>query len=96
MAYIHSCNTELKLVNQLGIYDKKMIVNRYGKYSVENEKGERYFCNINDVQPSDRHSEDIFKIGEKITKEEFLSHVHGLSRVYKDSIIYSLFTHYAM
>ena len=96
VAYIHSCNTELKLINQLGIYDKKMIVNKYGKYSVENEKGERYFCNINDVQPSDRHSEDIFKIGEKITKDEFLSHVHGLSRVYKDSIIYSLFTHYAM
>lgn len=96
VAYIHSCNTELKLVNQLGIYDKKMIVNKYGKYSVENEKWERFFCNINDVQPSDRHSEDIFKIGEPIKLKEFKEHVKGLSRVYKDSIIYSLFTHYAM
>ena len=96
VAYIHSCNTELKLVNQLGIYDKKMIVNRYWKYSVENEKWERYFCNITDVQPNDRNTDEIFKIWDDISKEEFKEHVKNLANVYKESIIYSLFTHYAL
>lgn len=96
VAYIHSCNTELKLINQLGIYDKKMIVNKYGKYSVENEAGERYFCNITDIQPNDRNTDEIFKIWDDISKEEFKEHVRNLAKVYKESIIYSLFTHYAL
>lgn len=96
VAYIHSCNTKLTLINQLGIYDEKMIVNKFGKYSVENKEWERFFCNINDIQPSDRNTDDVFTIWEKITKEVFKKQVKGLSKVYKESIIYSLFTHYAL
>ena len=96
VAYIHSANTELKLINQLWIYDNKMIVHKCWKYSVEDEQWNRYFCSITDVQPSDRKSDEIFKIGENITKEDFKKSVKNLSNVYKDSIIYSLFTHYAM
>lgn len=96
VAYIHSASTELKLINQLWIYDSKMIVNKCWKYSVEDEKWNRYFCNITDVQPSDRHSDEIFRIWENISKKDFKESVKNLSKVYKESIIYSLFTHYAM
>lgn len=96
VAYIHSTNTELKLVNQLWIYDSRMIVHKCWKYSVEDEQGNRYFCNITDVQPNDRSSDEIFKIGDNISKKEFKESIKNLSKVYKDSIIYSLFTHYAM
>lgn len=96
VAYIHSTNEELKLINQLWIYDEKMIVHKCWKYSVVDKNGKRYFCNINDVQPSDRSSDEIFSIWENITKEEFRKHLQNLSKVYKESIIYSLFTHYAM
>ena len=96
VAYIHSCDKEMILINQLGIYDKRMIVNRSWKYTIDDEKWNKYFCNISDVQPTDRHSDEIFKIWENIDKDIFRQHVEGLSRVYKESIIYSLFTHYAM
>ena len=96
VAYIHSCEKEMILINQLGLYDKKMIVNRSGKYTIDDEKWNKYFCNISDVQPSDRHSDEIFRIGESMDYEIFRQHISGLKNVYKDSIIYSLFTHYAM
>lgn len=97
VAYIHSCNNEMKLINQLWIYDEKMIVNKCWKYSVEDKNWKRYFCNISDVKPANRqNSEDIFVIWEKIDKEVFRDHIRWLKNVYKESIIYSLFTHYAM
>lgn len=96
VAYIHSSTDHLQLVNQLWIYDEKMIVSRSWKYIAEDMKGNKYFCNIADVVPADRNSDEIFKIWKQISDSVALQHIRDLNKVYKESIIYSLFTHYAM
>ena len=89
--YIHSTKNKYTLINKLGVYNKWVIFTKPWMYE-EEINGERFFVNAS----TQWSNNDVLEVSELITEEEFMDSVSNLWNMYKESIIYTLFTCFAM
>lgn len=90
MEHIHWTTNKYIYIQSLWIHSKDLIISNAGKYVLNN----KYYVDCQGVVSNDRESNSVMKVGDDITKEQFIDVVKQLKDVYFEPIIYTMFCMY--
>ena len=92
-SYIQNVSEEYIYIDKLGIYSKDLVISDAGNYIFECQ-WKNYYVSIEDETTQER--EPIFWYTTWVKLPEVIKQIENVKAIYKSSIIWTMFTHFAL
>lgn len=92
-SYIQNVEEEYWYIDKLGIYSKDLVISDAGNYIMEVD-GKNYYVSIEDETMQER--EPLFSYTNWIQLPEVIKQIENIKKIYKPSIVWTMFTHFAL